>query len=204
MTMESLSGFNTTWIKRLCTCGFWVFMLGEVGWFGRGFFVFISAANCPRRDIGLIWPPVNVLPPDIKGLPLLMTAILLSSSITANVVRKMLLSRSYTDTYKYLLYTILLGVYFLTLQVFEFLTNGFSIQDTIYGSTFYFLTGTHMIHIQLGLIWLISLLYYHHNKWVYNLRCLSVTLGIKYWHIIDIAWIFVYRIVYIWGRGYYN
>merc|ERR1712093_365561 len=45
---------------------------------------------------------------------------------------------------------------FISLQLKEFLILGFSINDSVYGSIFFFLTGLHFFHVVVGLI-LISL-----------------------------------------------
>lgn len=58
--------------------------------------------------------------------------------------------------------TVLLGVYFLGLQVMEYYEATFTISDSVYGSTFYLITGFHGIHVALGAAFLLSQLLRSH------------------------------------------
>jgi len=51
--------------------------------------------------------------------------------------------------------TILFGLYFITLQAYEYTYSGFSMNDGVYGSIFYMLTGFHGFHVIIGTIFLI-------------------------------------------------
>jgi len=49
-------------------------------------------------------------------------------------------------------FTIVLGVFFLFLQYIEYTHSSFSINDSVYGSIFFMLTGFHGFHVICGLI----------------------------------------------------
>ena len=51
-----------------------------------------------------------------------------------------------------LLRTLYLGVLFLAVQVSEYRVASFSISDSVFGNTFFLLTGFHGFHVFLGLI----------------------------------------------------
>ncbi|KYN16730.1 Cytochrome c oxidase subunit 3, partial [Trachymyrmex cornetzi] len=56
---------------------------------------------------------------------------------------------------KSLFLTIISGIYFSTLQLFEYLNAPFTIADSIYGSTFFIATGFHGIHVVIGTLFLL-------------------------------------------------
>jgi heme/copper-type cytochrome/quinol oxidase subunit 3 len=58
-----------------------------------------------------------------------------------------------------LLTTIVLATIFTLCQVYEYLNAPFDIADSVYGSTFYMLTGLHGAHVIIGTIFLSVALY---------------------------------------------
>jgi cytochrome o ubiquinol oxidase subunit 3 len=61
-------------------------------------------------------------------------------------------------TRKMLLGTILFGLIFLACQVYEFnhfVHLGLTLNSSMFGSTFYTLTGTHGVHVAIGVLWLV-------------------------------------------------
>jgi len=57
----------------------------------------------------------------------------------------------YEESIFYLLYTVLFGIVFLACQIFEYNIALFTIQDSVYGSVFYMLTGLHGFHVYVGM-----------------------------------------------------
>ena len=55
--------------------------------------------------------------------------------------------------------TLLLGLLFTSIQAFEYLVAPFSINDGIFGSLFFVLTGFHGFHVFVGSLFLIVCLY---------------------------------------------
>jgi len=56
-----------------------------------------------------------------------------------------------------LFYTILFGCLFLLCQLLEYCLSGFSINDSVFGSIFFFGTGFHGLHVMIGTV---SLMYH--------------------------------------------
>ena len=104
----------------------------------------------------------------------------------------------------WLLATSLLGVIFLGGQYFEFTFfmehNGLNLTDNLFGTTFYTLTGFHGAHVTLGIVWLLSLLLLSFKKGMITPeKNLDVDLAALYWHFVDVVWIVIFTVVYLFG-----
>jgi heme/copper-type cytochrome/quinol oxidase subunit 3 len=94
----------------------------------------------------------------------------------------------------------LFGSTFLSFQVYEFAHfahAGLSLQGSLFGSSFFTLTGMHGIHVTMGVIWLLSLQLYSFRGGVTAARALDVEIAGLYWHFVDIVWIAIFTIVYL-------
>jgi len=122
---------------------------------------FFPSSVSPSIWIGAIWPPLGIQPIYPWALPLLNTIILLSSGITVTWAHKIIvITYSYNLLniqtnqraliMKALLYTIFLGVFFTSIQLYEYQHANFAINDGIYGSVFYMATGFHGFHVIVG------------------------------------------------------
>jgi cytochrome c oxidase subunit 3 len=83
--------------------------------------------------------------------------------------------------------TLLLGGFFLFLQVMEYNHAPFEISDLVFGSVFYILTGLHGFHVTVGFIFLficfIRLLLAHFK----SDQHLGFLFAIWYWHFVDVV-----------------
>ena len=88
---------------------------------------------------------------------------------------------------------------FLGFQVFEFahfMEAGLYQRTNLFGSSFYMLTGTHGIHVAVGVLTLIGLLIASYIRPQSN-RTLSTSIAGLYWHFVDIVWIVIFTVVYL-------
>jgi cytochrome c oxidase subunit 3 len=92
---------------------------------------------------------------------LLNTVILISSGISVTWAHHRLLEKNYSQCKLRLVITIFLGIYFSILQWFEYKEAGFSISDSVYGSTFFIATGFHGLHVLIGTTFLLICLLRH-------------------------------------------
>jgi hypothetical protein len=88
-------------------------------------------------------------------IPLLNTAILLTSGFILTMAHSYLRIEYFLAAFRFLNLTILLGLLFIMLQIYEYTFSGFSMNDGVYGSIFYMLTGFHGFHVIVGTIFLI-------------------------------------------------
>merc|ERR1712150_438609 len=96
------------------------------------------------------------------------------------------------------LFSFILAWTFFSLQIKEFRIMGLSINDSVYSSAFFFLTGLHFFHLLFGLL-LLGLFFWSCSFPVkillfVNLRVSEVILFsvflFFYWHFVEILWIF--------------
>lgn len=105
--------------------------------------------------------------------------------------------------YSSLIYTIILGIIFIYCQYFEYTHASFDITDGIYGSIFYTLTGLHGAHVIIGVILLIFVfirMIFNQYNFTFSPH-IGITASVWYWHFVDVIWIFVYFIIYLWGNS---
>ena len=92
------------------------------------------------------------------GLPLLNTLILVTSGFTLTYVQKIIIQNAKgvrVNASLGFIVTLFLAFLFLLIQKYEFEHAPFSINDSVYGSIFFIITGFHGIHVIVGTIMLI-------------------------------------------------
>jgi heme/copper-type cytochrome/quinol oxidase subunit 3 len=72
-----------------------------------------------------------------------------------------------------------------------------TISNSILGTTFFTLTGTHGIHVAIGVVWLTSMLLYSFTGRLSQKDAMDVEIMGLYWHFVDIVWIVIFTAVYL-------
>merc|ERR1712084_111754 len=102
------------------------------------------------------------------------------------------------------LFSFILAWTFVSLQIKEFRIMGLSINDSVYSSLFFFLTGLHFFHLLIGLFllglffWGCSFplkIYYFVSIRVSEVH-LFYNLQLFYWHFLEILWLFIFLVFY--------
>jgi cytochrome c oxidase subunit III len=88
-------------------------------------------------------------------VPLLNTAVLVTSGFILTMAHSYLRVEFFRACYRFMVGTVAFGLYFIMLQAYEYTYSGFSMNDGVYGSIFYMLTGFHGFHVIIGTIFLI-------------------------------------------------
>jgi len=151
------------------------------------------------RARSLVWPPVGV-PHLPVALPLVNTAVLLSSSFTfARALA--VLRRGRTNTFtRWVAATLLLGTVFLVLQFVVWRSVGLSglhMTTGLYGSVFYGLTTFHALHFAVGLAILVWVLI-RSLRGAYSVHStIGIRLCTMYWHFVDVVWVLMFVTVYL-------
>ena len=194
---EAQCGYHNFYVIDGLKFGIALFIFREVMFFFAFFWAFFDAALVPNHELGFQWGPVGITPINPFDIPLLNTAILLRSGVRATWAHHNLLNNK--DALMPILFTIFLGVYFTSLQAFEYAVATFTISDRIFGTTFFVATGFHGLHVLIGTIFLIvstiRLWMYHFNF----LHHVGLEICLWYWHFVDVVWLFLYAFIYWWA-----
>merc|ERR1712066_620840 len=104
------------------------------------------------------------------------------------------------------LFSFILAWTFVSLQIKEFRIMGLSINDSVYSCLFFFLTGLHFFHLLLGLF-LLGLFFWgcsfplKIHRFV-TLRVSEIhlfyNLQLFYWHFLEILWLFIFLVLYLY------
>ena len=98
--------------------------------------------------------------------------------------------------------TFALGAAFLGMELSEFsrlVHDGNSWQRSGFLSAFFTLVGTHGLHIATGLLWLAVLVGGIVKRGLTPSNLKRLTLFSLFWHFLDLVWIFIFTIVYLFG-----
>ena len=124
---------------------------------------------------------------------------MLSSGVTITWAHRAILSNDRDGMTNSMMATIGYGVFFTCIQYYEYTVAPFSINDSIFGSLFFMLTGFHGLHVLVGSIMLIVCLVRHLKYHFTNTHHVGFEAAAWYWHFVDVVWLFLFVVVYIWG-----
>jgi len=171
--------------------GMVLFVAGEAMFFATLFGIYFSV-----RSSAPVWPPKSIGIPELP-VPTALTAILIASSVVLQFAVAAV-RRGRLGTFRSLLgLTILLGVCFLALQVYDYSRLTFGIHDGIYPSLFYVMTGLHMAHVVGGVVLLSVVMSQALTGQISTERHEPVEAATIYWHFVDIVWIGLYTAFYL-------
>jgi cytochrome o ubiquinol oxidase subunit 3 len=175
--------------------GFWLFVLSDMVLFSALFATYASLVHA--TDGG---PTTNQL--FHRDLVAIETMALLMSSFVCGLAMIMAKRANMLWTQGWLLVTGLLGLVFLSIELYEFtsmIREGAGPQRSAFLSAFFTLVGCHGAHVTAGLLWIGTMMAQIWAKGfrediIRRLLCLSV-----FWHALDIIWVAIFTIVYLIG-----
>ncbi len=135
-----------------------------------------------------------------QTLGLILTTILLLSSLTAYRAETAIAHGDRPRFLRNLLMTILMGVIFLAgvvgLEWREAPHLGI-VPQSGYGIAFFSMTGMHALHVLSGVL-LLGMIYLNGRRGAYSPQSYwGVEASIKYWHFVDLVWVFFYPALYL-------
>jgi heme/copper-type cytochrome/quinol oxidase subunit 3 len=178
--------------------GMWIFLAGDAVGFG----VLLASYGAARAG-SADWPN----PAQRLGITLtaLMTFLLICSSVTMVKALEAIKRSDRPGTQRFLLLTIVGGMMFLGLQAYEWthlIAGGLKIfgnpwGSTLFGTSFFIITGFHGLHVTGGVIYLSVILAAVSRIQDMRYNYMIAEIAGLYWHFVDLVWIMVFTFVYL-------
>jgi heme/copper-type cytochrome/quinol oxidase subunit 3 len=93
--------------------------------------------------------------------------------------------------------TLAMGIGFVLAQVAEWKAKHMMPWDSAYASSYFTITGFHMMHVVVGLLVLAALLLWSALGKFGPQRHAAVSIGALYWHFVDVVWLAVFFTLYV-------
>jgi heme/copper-type cytochrome/quinol oxidase subunit 3 len=142
------------------------------------------------------------LPSEVYDIPFTSVSsfVLLMSSLTMVLALAAIQRGDQHKTRVWLLATALLGMTFISGQIYEFtvfVKEGFTVRSSPAGSAFFVLTSFHGAHVTIGILMLLSLVALSLRGALPQSRHTTVEYVGLYWHFVDIIWIIIFTVIYL-------
>jgi cytochrome c oxidase subunit 3 len=173
--------------------GMLLFIASEVMFFGG---LFATYFNARASAVGEWGPPPSAPELEILPIALPITIILVSSSFTMQFAVWAIRRGDQRKLRMWVGLTLALGVLFLIGQLYDYTTLGFGINDGIFGTTFYTLTGFHGAHVFGGAVGLTIVLARALRGQFSARNHVAVEAVSMYWHFVDVVWICLFLTLY--------
>ena len=177
--------------------GMWLFLLSDSLTFSSAIlayaYVRLSSTNWPR--------PFEISPAVVNAT--VMTLVLLSSSLTMVMAVHAGHKGQRKSAVWWIIATMTGGLLFDVLHLSEWFRLIFNEKvtpwsnpwgDPLFGGSFFGLTGLHMLHVTIGVIYL-GIIAYGFGRGKYNADHVEVS-GL-YWHFVDLVWMFIFPMIYL-------
>jgi len=172
--------------------GMWLFIVNEIMFFAAFIGLFIAYKNTPEMaEFRKAFDPV---------LGIIGTSVLLFSSLMVVLGISSIQRGSKRGLMLFLLLTILLGAVFLGIQFTEFSklhNEGFTLTTSSATSAFYVTTSFHGLHVFLGVLWALGVMFVAGRNWFSSQKYEGVEIFGLYWHFVDVVWIILFMLIYL-------
>jgi len=179
---------------------FFLFLASEALLFISFFWASFHSLSSPTLGI---WPGEGFYLPDPCELTFANTLLLSNAAVSlGGAFVSLEISSQFLIFFS--LFSFILAWTFISLQIKEFRIMGLSINDSVYSSLFFFLTGLHFFHLLVGLF-LCCLFFWgcsfpYKSEYFLSLRVSEIhlfyNLQLFYWHFLEILWLFIFLVFY--------
>ncbi|NEU72908.1 heme-copper oxidase subunit III [Hassallia byssoidea VB512170] len=150
----------------------------------------------------LRWKNPNWFPLGVSGLDIpraaINTVILVASSGVIYFAERALDRHQLIKFRRLWLLTAAMGAVFLIGQVLEWRNMPFGLDAGLAGATFYLLTGFHGMHVFTGVVLLLYMYFRSLVPGNYNAGHQGVSAVSLFWHFVDLIWIILFLLLYVW------
>lgn len=159
-------------------------------------FLALFASYLIYRGAHPVWPPEGT---EVELIfPAINTVILVSSSFVIHQGDVALKKNDIKGFRLWYAITILMGAIFLGGQAYEYMTLGYGLSTNIFSSCFYFMTGFHGLHVFVGLLLMLGVLWRSRRIDHYNAtKHTGPEMAEIYWHFVDVIWVVLFTLLYI-------
>ncbi|MEO8890692.1 MAG: heme-copper oxidase subunit III [Coleofasciculaceae cyanobacterium] len=143
------------------------------------------------------WPPEGTERLELL-LPAINTVVLIASSFVMHQGDVAIKKNDVAGLRFWYSITAVMGAAFLAGQAYEYAHLAFGLTTNVFASSFYVLTGFHGLHVTVGLLLILSVLWRARNKEHYSdQEHFGVEAAELYWHFVDVVWIILFILVYL-------
>ncbi|CAL4324745.1 Cytochrome bo(3) ubiquinol oxidase subunit 3 [Buchnera aphidicola (Eriosoma lanigerum)] len=192
--IKNINDYNIFNNKKIL--GFWLYLMSDCIIFATMFAVYeVLLIN--------ITDYINIKKIFNLTLVMIESFILLISSFSFGMSMIYFLQNNKKLIYFWLVNTFLLGFSFVSIEIYEFFhlcITQHSPQNSAFLSAYFTLIGLHGIHVIIGLLWIVVMLFQlstldYYTQVIYvKMKCLGL-----FWHFLDVIWICVLTFVYFFG-----
>jgi cytochrome aa3-600 menaquinol oxidase subunit III len=175
--------------------GFWIFLGAEIMLFATLFATYFTLAN--RTGSGPTGAEIFQITP-----VLFETILLLTSSFTVGLGIHAMRIGNKKAMISFFSITLLLGLSFLGVEVFEFVTyvhEGATLQTSAFTGALLTTLGTHGAHVTLGFFWGLFIILQIKKRGLTPQTTNKAFIFSLYWHFLDVVWIFIFSFIYLKG-----
>lgn len=149
------------------------------------------------RSTSQVWPPEGTPERELL-LPGINSIILIASSFVMHQGQSAIRKNDVSGLKLWFGLTALMGIIFLVGQGYEYFHLEFGLKTNLFASFFYVLTGFHGLHVTLGLLLILAVLWRSRKSGHYSSQShFGVEAAELYWHFVDVVWVILFILVYL-------
>ena len=179
-------------VRDLRLLGFVLFLISDVVLFSAFIFAYLYL----RNTISPTWPPAGIERPD-TAFAAVNSVVLFGSGATMHFALENWKHGKEIAFRRWLVATIFLGSAFLCGQGYEYAHIKATWSGSIFGASFFTLTGMHGFHVFVGVVYLFVLLQQTLSGVYTKTKYFGLTAGTLYWHFVDVIWVALFYLFYI-------